>query len=146
MSEAKDELNLRQQKFCHLYARAKGFFGIGAKSYAKAYDLDLKAEGQYSLAATEASRLLRNDNIRTYIHELTGFNDDAVDQRHAQLIAQNEDKSVARAAIADYNKLKARISNKLEIVGKDNGPIEIDFKNALLSKLGIANANTDPTG
>lgn len=116
----KDEngLNLRQEKFCLLYASDREFFGNGVESYSEAYDIDLSEPGNYGTCRANASKLLTKSNILNRINQLLEdgtLNDTFVDKQLAFLITQNADLPTKRASISEYNKLKQRITDKLDI-------------------------------
>jgi hypothetical protein len=113
-----NELRLKQEKFCMLYATDREFFGNGTQAYIEAYEPDMSKPNWYKSAQGSASRLLSNAIIIERVNELLedcGFNDIAVDKQHAFLIAQHEDKHVKLGAIKEYNKLKQRIVEKIEV-------------------------------
>lgn len=113
-----DELKARQEKFCQLYAKDVDFFGNGVAAYLEVYDVDKSKPNWYKTACAAASRLLSNVKVCERINEIMeecGFNDIAVDKQHAFLIAQHEDKHVKLGAIKEYNKLKQRIIEKVEV-------------------------------
>lgn len=114
--ESKKELNLRQQKFCELFASEREFFGNGTQSYIEAYNIDINKKGAYTGARASASELLTKANILGYINELLEsavLNNEFVDKQIAFLISQNADFSSKMAAIKEYNALKQRITKKL---------------------------------
>jgi hypothetical protein len=107
--------SLQQELFCKLYSGAddRELFGNGTKCYMKAYGCS------YLVAQGSASRLLRQTKIIARINELLekeGFNDMNVDKQHLFLINQHKDFSVKMDAIREYNKVKGRGSNRVEIV------------------------------
>ena len=114
---AKESLTIKQQKFCKLYTTDREFFGNGVRSYAEAYDINLKLPGQYNYARAAASRLLTKDNILSYINELLDvvLNDVHVDKQLAFLITQNADFGSKLGAIKEYNALRERIKSKLQL-------------------------------
>lgn len=110
-------LNEQQIKFCESYAYGPNR-GNGVISYMEAYELDMSQPGSYSGARASASKLLTNTNILTYIRELyesTDLNDTVVDNELAFVIKQNADFGSKVAAIKEYNALKQRVKNKLEL-------------------------------
>jgi hypothetical protein len=118
------ELNVNQEKFCFLYASDMDFFGSGVDAYCEAYNLNRNDPKDYNTARTNASRLLTNANILTRINELLEndkLNDAFVDKQLAFVVTQNADLSSKVAAIKEYNKLKSRITEKLDHTtnGKD---------------------------
>lgn len=128
-------LNPKQELFCQLYASDREFFGNGTQSYIKAYDIDTTKKGSYAAARASACDLLTMPNINSRINELLesgGLNDNFVDKQLLFLINQNADLSTKRSAIAEYNKLKSRITEKTEaLVTADvtsNGQTIVDPK------------------
>lgn len=114
----KTELNPEQELFCQLYATNREFFGNGTQAYIEAYDLDINKKGTYQTAMVSASRLLRNDKILLRLNELMEMgilNDARVDKELAFLIEQNSELNTKLGAIKEYNALKTRIKNKLDI-------------------------------
>lgn len=116
----KDELTVQQAEFCNLYVTSS-FFGNGVEAYIEAYEIDLSKKGAYDNARSCASRLLTNVNILKRIDTLLdneGLNDSFVDKQLLFLITQNADFSSKVSAIREYNKLKQRITDKIELSGK----------------------------
>jgi len=149
---SKSELNPRQEMFCQLFATESEFFGNGVQSYIEAYDIDLTRKGAYAIARASASENLTKPNILKRINELldaSGFNDSNADKQLFIVMQQNADFSSKVAAIREYNKLKKRIVEKMELAGKDGGPIETKqthtIPNTALEALGnaIARATTE---
>lgn len=133
----KPKLNPLQLKFCKLYASDREFFGNGVRSYAKAYNIDLRNKSGYSTARTNASRLLTNANILTEINRLLDLiiNEQFVDKQLAFLITQHADLHVKLGAIKEYNNLKQRITQK-GVIELQNIPIfrDIDEELAFLEE------------
>lgn len=119
MSEKiKSKLNPQQELFCRYFASDREFFGNGVQSYAEAYDFDLSKKGAYNVAKANAHRLLTNAYITKRINELfetRGLNDTFVDKQIEKLVTQDADFSAKMKAIAEYNKLKARIKDRAEV-------------------------------
>ena len=116
----KKGLNLKQKKFCKNYASIE-FFANGVQSYIEAYGIDIAKQGAYKGAISSAYNLLINTDILLYINdllELSGLNDAFVDKQMSLLITQNADFGSKLGAIKEYNKLKARITEKIEHSGK----------------------------
>jgi hypothetical protein len=112
------ELNLKQKTFCELFASDKEFFGNGVQSYIEAYDFDMTKKGAYNTAKANAHRLLTNADILEYINSLfeaRGLNDVFVDKQLEKLITQDAEFSTKIKAIAEYNKLRGRITDKSEV-------------------------------
>ena len=113
-------LNLKQKKFCKTYV-SQEFFANGVKAYIEAYNIKIKNGGVYNAARASACDLLTNPNILFYINELldlSGLNDSFVDKQMTMLITQNADFGSKLGAIREYNKLKSRITEKIEHSGK----------------------------
>lgn len=126
------ERNVRQERFCQLYASDKEFFGNGVETYLEVYDIDRSKPNWYKTACNAASRLLGNVKVYTRINELldsNGLNDAFVDKQLLFLVQQHEDKGSKIAAIREYNKLKKRIVEKMELAGKDGNPLVIQTVN-----------------
>lgn len=110
-------LNPRQKMFCKLYASEQEFFGNGVESYVEAYDVDKSKPNWYKSAAASASRLLKKANVLLEINKLLeadGLNDPFVDKQLRFLITQNADLRTKLGAIGEYNKLKIRITKKID--------------------------------
>ncbi len=113
-------LNEKQLLFCNLFV-SKDFFGNGTLAYCEAYGFDPEDVKQYNTARHSASHLLNNHNVSQHINNMledSGLNDNHIDKRLLFLINQNEDKSTSLGAIKEYNKMKGRITDKLEIKGE----------------------------
>lgn len=107
-------LNAKQERFCQLYATSGEFFGNGSECYANAYGV----KKTYRVAQVNASRLLSNAIICRRINDIleeNGFNDVFVDKQLKFLLTQYADFSVKLGAIREYNKLKKRITEKVEM-------------------------------
>ena len=114
----KRELNPKQKLFCELFASDREFFGNGVQSYIEAYDIDTSKKGAYNAAKNSAYDLLTKPDILKYIDELfesRGLNDAFVDKQLEKLITQDADFSAKTKAIAEYNKLRGRITAKSEV-------------------------------
>lgn len=114
-----ERLNQRQEKFCQLYTSDdREFFGNGVQSYLEVYNVDRTKPHWYDTAAVCASRLLRNAKIYRRIEQLLdegGLNNVHVDKNLLFLITQQSDFAAKLGAIKEYNKLKARITDKKDI-------------------------------
>lgn len=113
----KKELTPKQRAFCELFASDRELFGNGVQSYIEAYNVDLSKKGAYNVAKVEAHRLLTKPNVLEEINrifEARGLNDTFVDKQLEKLITQDAEFSTKIKAIAEYNKLKGRITDKSE--------------------------------
>ena len=116
------ELNPQQKLFCELFASDREFFGNGTQSYIEAYNIDVSKPGAYNSARVNAHQLLTKANITDYINtlfEARGLNDTFVDKQLEKLIVQDADFTNKIKAIAEYNKLKGRITQKQEVTIKE---------------------------
>lgn len=112
------DLNVRQEIFCRNFASSKEFFGNGTQSYIDAYQIDITKIGAYETARVSACELLTKPNVLNRINQLldlAGFNDENVDKQTNFLINQMTDYKAKIAAIKEYNVLKSRVKNKLEM-------------------------------
>jgi len=111
------ELNLKQEMFCKHYV-SEEFFGHGVEAYAEAYGCDLSNPKDYNSAKVNASKLLSTKRVLIRINQMldsAGLNDSFVDKQLLFAITQNADLSSKVKAISEYNKLKQRIVNKLDL-------------------------------
>ena len=112
------KLTPQQELFCQLYAGDREFFGNGVQSYIEAYGVDTSKPGWYRTARACASENLTKPNILERIDEIFeahGLNDQFVDKQLEKLIIQDADFNTKMKAIAEYNKLKSRITEKKDI-------------------------------
>ena len=126
MVKRKDILNPAQELFCKLYATKGEYFANGTQSYAESHGLDI--ELQYKTCLSAANRMLSDSQIIKRINELIeqeGLNDQYVDKQLLFLISQKTDLRASLGAISEYNKLKARITAKLEIKAVRDTPEQI---------------------
>ena len=130
------KLTPQQELFCQLYASNREFFGNGVQSYIEAYGVDTSKPGWYRTARACASENLTKPNILERIDEIFeahGLNDQFVDKQLEKLIVQDADFSAKMKAIAEYNKLKSRITEKKDIT---SGGEKIDIPVALVEFVG----------
>jgi seryl-tRNA synthetase len=116
------EITEQQELFCEFYATDTEFFGNGVKSYMKAYP-----DADYKSARTGAYRMLTNVDILARINELLedmALNDAFVDKQIGMLITQNADWGTKMAAIKEYNALKKRITQKIEVTTQEEQNLE----------------------
>lgn len=117
----KTDLVLRQEMFCQLYTGESEMFGNGVASYVEAYDVDTSKPNWYKSACASSSRLLSSVKVCERINELLkegGLTDLNADKQLLFLINQHADFTSKLGAIREYNKLKSRITEKIEHSGK----------------------------
>ncbi len=130
------KLTPQQEQFCQLYASDREFFGNGVQSYIEAYGVNIYERGAYNMAKTGASENLTKPYILERINEIFeahGLNDTFVDKQLEKLIIQDADYSTKMKAIAEYNKLRQRITIKQDITsdGESMAPVAlVEFVNA----------------
>ena len=111
-------LNQQQELFCQCYVSwDKELFGNGVQSYIEAYDPDTTQKNRYKTACARASQLLSNIKVIERINELLEkwwLNDEFVDWQLLFLIQQHTDFGSKMRAIGEYNKLKQRITQKID--------------------------------
>lgn len=120
--EILEELSLRQERFCQLYALDTRFMGSWVNAYLEVYDIDTTKKWWYWTACASASRLLTNVKIYTRINNLLEeqwLNDQFVDKQLLYVISQQSDMWNKVQAIKEYNKLKQRITDRMEVQVKD---------------------------
>jgi len=132
-------LTPKQEEFAQLFVESDtNFFGNGVACYIQAYKPE-QTGNWYNVARASASQLLSNINVCKRINELLeseGFNDENVDKQHLFLLNQYADLKTKLGAIAEYNKLKSRITRKLDITtaGKAFGKYE-ELTNEQLARI-----------
>lgn len=112
--EKKGHLNLKQDAFCKLYVSFdKEYYGNATACYKKIYGTT-----NQQVATTLAGKMLSNNKITARINELLsieGFNDQNVDKQLLFIINQHKKLDVKMKGISEYNKLKKRVTDRLEI-------------------------------
>ncbi len=137
MSDTPEEkLTPKQELFCKIYTQNTELFGNATLAYAEAYGYDFdkldttrkkdkdgkditgtsEFDKAYAVCAVDGSRMLKNakinDFLRVCLNEL--LKDDIVDSELAKVIMQNHDLTVKVNGIKEYNKLKQRITEKID--------------------------------
>lgn len=122
-AKTKDGLNLQQEEFCKLYMSPdRELFGNGAQCYLAIYGAEYllkhKKPMSYPVAQAAASRLLSKvmviDRINGLLEE-GGLTDVNVDKQLLFLINQHADLKTKVAAIREYNAVRNRVKNKLDL-------------------------------
>ena len=109
-------LSPRQLTFCKIFTSHEEVLWNGVRSYAKAYQIEDKIDTHYKAIQVCASRLLWNDIICrwiNYILDMT-FSPEHIDSQLVLLARQQSDPRIKIEAIRELNKLKGRITDKLE--------------------------------
>lgn len=122
-SKTEAGLNLQQEAFCQLYVNNdRELFGNGTHCYLAIYGAEYmlkhKKAMSYQSAMVAAARLLRNVKVIERINKLLetgGFNEQNVDKQHLFLINQHADLKTKMLAIREFNALKKRVENKVEL-------------------------------
>ncbi len=112
-------LSMKEELFCQLFSSDREMFANGVESYSEAFGMDITEYRKYKVAQNGATRLLSKPIILKRINEmlqLRGLNDAFVDKQLELLITQNAEFSSKLGGIKEYNKLKARITDKQESV------------------------------
>lgn len=117
------DLNPKQEEFCQNYINNEETFSNATLSYAVAYEIDAFLHGtedqkaNYFTCAVSASRLLKNDKIRSRLVDLLNesLEDRKVDAELAKMVFQNKELNTKLGAIREYNKLKQRITEKTDV-------------------------------
>lgn len=123
------KINPQQKQFCDYYL-SKDFLGNGVMAYAEAYNKDLTDIKQYNVSKVEASKFLTKPNILSYLEtklEEIGFNDVHIDKQLLFIIRQNADFGSKLGAIREYNKLKSRIQDKMQVIQNNVQVNNINF-------------------
>jgi len=129
-------LTLKEERFCYFYVKNEVTRGNGTQAYATAYEINLeklsdeipldkgekvivrsprsKAE---NVCAVEAVRMLRKPKISDLCSKLLNdmLKNEIVDGELAKVIFQDGDLSAKMAGIREYNRLKKRITEKVEV-------------------------------
>jgi hypothetical protein len=130
-------LKPQHELFCQLYVKNAELFGNGTQCYAEAYGYKLdslsdkrptddlgKETGEPSerqraenVCAVEANRLLRTPKIQDRLTILLNemLKDTVVDAELAKVILQNENPAAKMTAIREYNKIRQRITEKVDL-------------------------------
>lgn len=109
--------NLKWESFCQAYVNNPSTYWNATQSYGMAYEFntsDPESE-EYHVCKSAASRLLSNVVIRDRIDVLRNESliDSKVDSKLASILYGGKDE-VSLNAIKEYNKLKQRITDKIE--------------------------------
>lgn len=138
------ELNPKQELFCKYYATERDCFGNGVQAYLKVYSTKAKPIS-YKAARVSAYHFLTNPNICKRIRELMDIyvSDEVVDKELAEVILQHGDLKSKVAAIREYNRVKDRVVNKLEVTDKRfNDYDDEELEEELLARRSVRRRNS----
>ncbi len=129
-------LNIKQELFIRLYTQNDGLRGNATLCYAdddqvyEKYDEEGNGRGKiieestrtkaYNVCSVEGNRSLRKIKIQERKYELLNelLKDHIVDSRLAHWIQDNTEPSTSLGAIREYNKLRMRVVDKVDITSK----------------------------
>jgi hypothetical protein len=112
-------LNPKQEMFCQLYAVSREFFGNATQSYCLAYGINPEDKDAYRGAKSSAFNLLTNPDITERISDLLrDVNEQVVDEELGYVIRQRYELPSKIAAIREWNKIKGRITDKVDLTSK----------------------------
>lgn len=141
-------LNTRQELFCQYFVFNDVLRGNATLCYNEAYGykLDELAEDDavwegkkliekssrdkaYNLCSVEGARFLRNPRIQERLVKLRNalLNDEVVDSKLAETIVQDDSYHARMMAISEYNKLKQRITEKVDLTSKGEAISSITY-------------------
>ena len=125
-----ERLTTKQEMFCQYYASPAEFFGSGTTAYSLAYGYDLTIHKQKNICQVGATQLLAMPKINRRIDQLLddlGFNDQMADKRLSELMLQRDEKSISLGALREYNKLKARIQEHIDVTSAGQPIVAIEI-------------------
>jgi hypothetical protein len=140
---AKKLLTPQQESFCRYYVENSETRGNATESYGYAYDYKLdelpdddgiyQGVGKlrkciqkstrrkaYDVCSVHGNRLVRSSKIQDRITKLYNelLRDDIVDRELSKVIMQDQERAPKIAAIREFNKLKQRITDKVDLTTK----------------------------
>ena len=146
LSAAAKRLTLKQRKFCKLYMTSKDFFGNGTQSYIEAYN-PKKTKNWIQNAGRSAADNLKKPHILAYLEELYNLeemNPAQADKELAFCMKQHADLGVKLRSVDSYNKLKKRITDKIEHKITFSLLKELDGRSGVESVEGVATEVIQP--
>jgi hypothetical protein len=129
-------LKPQHELFCQLYVKNEELFGNGTQCYAEAYNYKLESLSHeqvrdeednliedseynkaYNVCSVQAHVLLRMPKVQQRITALLNemLKDDIVDAQLAKVILQDEKLEPKISAIREYNKIRQRITEKVDL-------------------------------
>lgn len=149
------KLSVREELFCRYITGNDETFDNATRAYAEAYQYELDTlsreavysdpdedgnkelieqseyDRAYNVCSVEGHRLLRRPKIKNRITELLNemLKDKFVDAELARVIKQDRELPSKIAAIREYNKLRARISDSVTLKGDKDAPLVFSLTN-----------------
>lgn len=123
-------LNPNEKMYCQLYFGGGEYFGNGVWSYIKAFNFDVpllpisflktKEKKKYNVARSGSSDLLAKPHIINEGNKILDslFKEEIVDRELTKIIMQDKDKMSKNVAIREFNRLKSRVSDKIDLTSK----------------------------
>ncbi len=145
-------LSPQEELFCQVYVNDSNAMGNGLRSYAKAYNYNLEQlEGEtdqdykkrYNIGCSRSYDILRIPRIKQRIAQILAemLNNGFVDNELVKIIKQDNKLEPKLNAIREYNKLKARILDKLDLQSGGE-PLEFSISEAIARKVGLIHDET----
>lgn len=135
--EVKKWLNPKQEFFCQLYATNIEYLGNWTQAYAMAYWKDLDDPKENKASRNWAYENLTKPDILERIRELQNdfLSEEMVDKELSFVALQRADLSSKMRAISEFNKLKKRITEKMELKHTDLWEALLRLKKTRKNKL-----------
>ncbi|HEY1757943.1 MAG TPA: hypothetical protein VGG72_21415 [Bryobacteraceae bacterium] len=129
-------LKPQHEQFCQLYVKNEELFGNATLCYAEAYHYKLESlshketrdddgnlieaseyDRAYNVCSVQGHALLRTPKLQDRIYRLLNemLKDDIVDAQLAKVILQDDKLEPKIAAIREYNKIRQRITEKVDL-------------------------------
>ncbi len=158
------KLNIKQEAFCQYYTRNDAVFGNATQAYAEAYGYRLENLSDeepteevwdeimeimktvklddspyakaYNTCSVMGHRLLRNTKINERVKEILRemMVEAEVDSEIMYVIKQKTDFGAKMSAIKEFNKLKGRIIEKVEVTETKVDPVTEEKSRSLIKK------------
>lgn len=131
------DLSIEEELFCKYYTQNTETYGNATMSYAEATKTDLDSlskireldkkgkeisgtseyDKAYAVCSVQGWRLLRKDKIQKFIRVCLNeiLTDEVVDSELAKVILQDGELDVKVNGIKEYNKLRKRITEKMDL-------------------------------
>ena len=132
-AQKRQELSIKDLYFCKLYIEHDVWRGNATMCYSEAFNYNLEElskvrpkngeseyEKKHRVCRVMGARLLAKTSIQKHCNKLLKklFTAKAVDRELTRVMTQDEDRASKMAAIREFNKLKKRITDKLDLTSK----------------------------